>query len=200
MKKKQFRARLRLLLVLTLLLLTLIGYAVGKYMEDKTIDGRVVFTASLADEVILQERTAQRQENGSYKLVSPMCGGNDYVLLPGLDIPKDPHIIIEGKTAIPAFLFVEVVDNTGNDAIAWAVDTALWEPVPDVAGNVYVYKEVLTATPPDPIYILAGNQVTVSQHLNCDGRTTDDALTFRVKLVQKYDGATPKQAYNGYHE
>ena len=98
MKKKQVRARLRLLLVLTLLLLTLIGYAVGKYVEDKTIDGRVIFTATLADEVILQERTAQRQDNGSYKLVAPMCGGNAYVLLPGLDIPKDPHIVIEGKT------------------------------------------------------------------------------------------------------
>ena len=200
MKKKQFRTRLRLLLVLTLVLLALVGYAVGKYAEDKTIDGRVVFSATLADEVILQERTAQRQDNGSYKLVSPMCKGNAYALIPGLDIPKDPHIVIEGKTTIPAFLFLEVVDNIGNDAIAWAVDTALWEPISDVAGNVYVYKEVLTDTPDDPIYILADNQVTVSQHLNCDGRVTDDALTFRVKLVQKYDGATPKQAYNGYHD
>ena len=145
MKKKQFRSRLRLLLVLTLVLLALTGYAVGKYMEDKTIDGRVVFTASLADEVILQERTAQRQENGSYKLVSPMCGGNDYVLLPGLDIPKDPHIVIKGKsTNIPAYLFLEVVDNTPNESLIFSIDGNYWIKTelkqPQHDGTVYVYS------------------------------------------------------------
>ena len=202
MTEKQIRNKgqiVTLILLLSLILMTLVGYVIGKYVDDKALEGRVIFTASLAENVILQEHTAQQQADGSYQLTEPFVTGNDYVLIPGLDIPKDPHILIEGKTNIPAYLFVEVVDVLGNDALTWAVDDTLWEPVPDTQG-VYVYKTVLDSTPDAPIYILKDNQIVVSQHLNCDGRTTNGTLTFRVKLVQKYENADPKQAYNGYND
>lgn len=201
MKKKQMRASGRimtLILLLSLILLGLIGFVAGKYAQDVSFDGKVVFSASLAKDVILRESTAQRQADGSYRLTEPFVLENNYVLIPGMDIPKDPHIIIEEKTNVPAYLFVEVVDRVGNDALFWKVDTSLWEAVPGTAGNVYVYKTVLESTPEAPIYILEDNQVHISQHLNCDGRQISGPLTLRVKLIQKYEDADPQQAYSGY--
>ena len=117
MTEKQIRNKgqiVTLILLLSLILVTLVGYVIGKYVDDKALEGRVIFTASLAENVILQEHTAQQQADGSYQLTEPFVTGNDYVLIPGLDIPKDPHILIEGKTNIPAYLFVEVVDALGQ--------------------------------------------------------------------------------------
>lgn len=199
MTKKQFRARLRLLIVLTLVLLGLIGFASGKYVQDRSFDGKVTFKASLASDVILQEHTAQRQTDGSYKLVEPFVSQNTYYLIPGLDIPKDPHIIIEGKTPIEAYLFVEVVSSL-DAPVTYSVDTSLWTKV-DVTskhgGTVYRYMG--EGFPENPIYILSGNTVTVSQNLlKTSVDDGDDLLTFYVYLIEKVGSASAEEAYRGY--
>ena len=200
MTKKQIRTRWLIAAAAVLLLLFMLGmirFVRAKYAQDTSVEGRVIFTASLAEDVILRESTAQRQTDGSYQLTEPYVLENTYVLMSGVDIPKDPHILIQGKTNIPAYLFVEIEDTVGNDALTWAVDETLWEAVPGTQ-NVYVYKTVLDSTPQSPIYILKDNRLDISQHLNCDGRTIEGVLTFRVKLIQKYENADPAQAYKGY--
>lgn len=211
MTKKQFRARLRLLIVLMLVLLGLITFASGKYVSDLSFNGKVTFTAKLADSVVLQEHTAQRQTDGSYKLVEPYVSENTYYLIPGLDIPKDPHIIITGKTPIPAYLFVEVVDTLDtklegsekrkpvnyNVADHWVV---LEGVTGTDGGKVYYYDTVLTNTNvPNSISILNGNTITISQYLlsqSADDGT--DILKFNVKLIEKVGDATAETAYKGY--
>lgn len=185
MTKKQFRTRLTVLILLVLLLIGLISFASGKYVKDQSFDGRVTFTASLADGVTIRETT-----------------GNEYLLIPGYDIPKDPSITVTGKTKIPAYLYVEVVDRIGNDAVRWQIDDTNWDELTNVTGSnggkVYVYKTVLTGTPDGSINILAGQKITVGQHLNCDGRTIQDGLTFYAKLIEKVGDADAVTAYNGY--
>lgn len=203
MTKKQFRARLRLPIILSLFLLGMIGFAVGKYITTVPLEGSVTFTAKLAESVVLQEHTAQRQADGSYKLVEPYVSQNTYVLLPGLDIPKDPHIVITGKTPIPAYLYVEIVNNTDTVTVGTAsvklIDYAVasgWQEsdiAPKNEGTVYVYTGSgdtplkLTSTPENPIYILDGNQVIVSQYVKSHDVTDNDdtdVLTFYAYLVE----------------
>ena len=200
MKKISFRARLQLLIVLTLLLITLVTFAVGKYKSTVSFDGSFTFTASLADKMILQEHVAERKTNGSYQLGAAVVNGNTYKLIPGLDIPKDPHIIIEGKTPIQAYLYLEVVDTldtvtVGSNSVK-LVNYALtddWEQVTKTpicgAANatVYRYKTMLKADVPNAIYILKDNMVTVSQYVKSYDYTAGsdtDVLEFYAYLEE----------------
>ena len=118
------RTRLIVLLLLALLLIGLISFAGAKYVTTITHHATITFSASLAENVILQEHKAVRQTDGSYALVTQKYANdfpddeysaetfvheNSYTLIPGLDIPKDPKITILNKTPIKAFLFLEVV-------------------------------------------------------------------------------------------
>ena len=191
MTKKQFRTRLVVLSLLVVLLIGLIGVASGKYTTTISHRGKITFSASLATGVTIQETT-----------------GDTYLLIPGYDIKKDPNIVITGKTTIPAYLFVEVVDQIGNDAVKWQIDTANWDELKNsenqnVVGNnggkVYVYKTPLTDTNvPASINVLNEQKITVGQHLNCDGGTITGGLTFYVKLIEKVGDADAIKAYGGY--
>lgn len=190
--KKQFRTRMVMLILLVLLLIGLVSFAGAKYATTISYTGRITFSASLAEDVILQEHLAVRQPDGSYKLdetVAPVQA-NTYKLIPGLDIPKDPHIIIEGKTPIPAYLYIEVVDNTTNDALrysltdSWSASSAL---APKHEGEVYVYSADDTnpakiTSDPDKIYILKDNKFYVDQALLSG--TGTNGLTFYAYLVE----------------
>lgn len=197
-------SRLLLWLLPAVLALSLVGFVVGKYVTQSTLNAQITFRASLASDLILQEHEAVSQSDGTYQLSQTEVAQNTYYLIPGLDIPKDPHIHIQGKTPIASYLFVEVVDTIGNDAVTWQIDgafTELTDVVGDHGGRVFVYNGVLTDknTPADPINILQNQQVKVSQHLNCDGGAlTDSLLTFYVQLIQRTDDATAQQAYNHY--
>ena len=66
--KMKFRTRLRLVVLLALLLCALIGFAAGKFVQTITFEEKVVFTAELAEDFILRESQAIRQNDGSYQL------------------------------------------------------------------------------------------------------------------------------------
>lgn len=200
MKKMRY---LPLILTLAVLLGSLlIGNAAAKYIYRNTWQATVTFTAELADNVLLQEHVAERLDNGEYTLTADLTptenaqtnGGNNYILLPGLDIPKDPFISIVDKSSIRSYLFLEVVETldtvtetdpvTDQAATHKPVDYSLtgdWLSLSGVTGKhggaVYVYAkdgmpvvidDSLTAGKPDltaTIPILQGDQVTVSQYL-----------------------------------
>lgn len=182
------KSRPVILLALVLLLSGLIGSAVGKYVQTVTFPGKVTFSAKLADSIVLQEHEAVRQEDGSYTLNGDKTVmGNHYRLLPGLDIPKDPHILIANKTSIPAYLFVEVVNELTDTALVYTVDTEHWLLLGDLGGKnggrVYVYTddgkdptEIDDTFTKSPVYILKDNQVEVRQGLKHS--TAADNLIF----------------------
>ncbi len=209
-KKRKFPFGI-LLSVLVLAVVALVGTAVAKYVYSEPLTVRVQFEAKLADTVALLESKAERQPDGSYKLGTGTAYENSYILMPGVDISKDPYVLITGKTSIPAYLFVEVVDKIGDDAISWEIGPA-WLKLEGGSGhnggNVYVYKgnesEALKLTdencPEDKIYVLNNNTVYVGQKLVSNGEDINGGLKFYASLVQvgKTGDAdrSPQDAYN----
>lgn len=184
---KQNRSRLAALLILGVLLISgLVGGAVGKYIKTMQFNGKITFSATLATGMVLQEHQVERKADGDYETIAAIIptevdgttvNTNQYVLLPGHDIPKDPYIIITGKTSIPAYLFVEVIDGTA-DTLTYTVEDH-WLKLDGLTGKnggaVYVYSttnpvdartpQAIDNTFAGTVNILKGNKVTVSQEL-----------------------------------
>lgn len=167
--------------------------AVAKYVKDVPFEGQVTFTADLADTFILTESEATRQTDGTYSLSGEQVPNNTYILMPGVDVPKDPKITITGKTAIPAYLYVEVSSNL--PATVTYEMKGHWNLLTDVTGpkggKVYVYDTLLDGTPADlTISILENNTVYVSDELSRDTAAT---LTFHAYLFQNI--GTAKESF-----
>ena len=184
------------IVALILALTALLGTAIGKYIETQRFTGTLKITAELGS-ITLQEREAKRQADGSYQLTDAVVAGNSYELIPGLDIPKDPHVIITDKTPIEAHLFVEVVDNT-NEAIEWSI-AAGWTQLAVTGkhgGTVYVYNTVLGEGFSDsPVYILDKNQIEVKQTLLSEDAAANDTLTFYACMGEVAMGANAAEVY-----
>lgn len=200
MKKKYNSVRLSLWLLILCMLTA--GAVLGKYVTTREATGEqtVTFTATLAQSVLLQESVVARQDDGTYvrtnTLVTVKEAGKpdkiqNYTLMPGVDIPKDPHVVVTGKSNIPAYLFIEVVDTSVDDALIYEVNTDVWQETtlknPDHGGKMYVYTvegkpAKLVADPPNPIYILRNNTVEVGQKLLT--KRAVNALTFYVYLEE----------------
>lgn len=170
------RSRLTVAVILAVLLVSgFTGAALGKYIKTISFTGNVKFSVNLAQSMVLQESKAKRNADGSYTLDTQQpVTGNTYMLLPGMDVSKDPHIIITGKTHIPAYLFVKVVDGTA-DTLTFAMED-YWLQLSETDGTaVYVYAEkntedklipkVIDNNSPTVYQILKDNKVTVSQDL-----------------------------------
>ena len=197
MKKKKSQSRLQWLLILLVLLITLTAYVAGKYIKTISFSGSVTFTSSLASNMVLQEHEAVQNPDGSYSLTANIVNGNNYTLIPGQDIPKDPHIIITGKTQIPAYLYIEI-ESTLDAPVTYEVDTTKWTLLKtDGNKSVYYYNNVLGAGfSEDPIYILKDNRVVVSQKLLSGSDAATDVLTIRAVLKERVGAGTAENTYN----
>lgn len=156
----------------------------------------------LAAGLVLKEHQAVQQENDTYTLdKSKEVYANEYKALPGVNLPKDPFIVIDEKTNAPAYLYVEIVNGLGNNGISYTVDTTKWTKLDGVTGknggDVYVYMNGTILTdknaPEGEVYILDGD-ITVADNLTLTGDAKVD-LTFYGYLAQASvgDAAT---AYN----
>ena len=194
MRKMNFRTRLWLLIILAVLLIALTTFAAGKYIMTISLQNTVTFTAELAENVVLVESEINRKSDGTYETTGETIvgGTQSYTLIPGLDVPKDPHIIITGKTEIPAYLYIEIVDNTIDTYNEQPVITyeiaAGWSQSTQAAqhgGTVYQYNTVLDGAFNEATYfILKDNKVTVSQHVKHADTDGADLLTFYAYLVE----------------
>ena len=188
-KKSRFRLLGALLLVLLLTAGAAIGSLAAKYLYQQKLEATVTFTASLASNFQLLESNAVKDtDTGAYTLTEESVYVNTYELIPGLDIPKDPYVIVEGKTPLPAYLYVEVVDGnrevTATENGPQILDYTIRKNWTKIAvtglygGDVYCYTgsgtEPVTVDDSlknEKIYILEGRDqypngmVTVSQHL-----------------------------------
>lgn len=184
--------RIALLLAVLFCLSAVTFVAVAKYIKDVPFSGNVTFTANLAETFTLTESEATRNTDGTYSLdTDTSTAENPYTLMPGVDVPKDPKITIEGKTAVPAYLYVEVLESenfpatvTYSMAEGWT-DLGITGPN---GGKVYVYGTVLDGTTPNlTIQILENNILKVSQNLL---RGTTAAMTFYGYMAQQVSAYT----------
>lgn len=200
--------------VLIVLVSALIGSALGKYIQTTTVSGNVTFTAKLAKDLLIQEHKAERKPDGSYGLLTgdeniiTLTSAKDesyaYTLIPGLDIPKDTFVKVEGKTPLEAYLFLEVVETLDtvkvNDRdvklVDYTVDAGKWKKLGSVTGknggSVYVYAVngnagVLDKETTDPftVPILSPEMITISQYVKSYDIKTDndtDLLSFYASM------------------
>ena len=196
--KKRPLWRVLLLIAAVALICALIGSAVGKYIYTETLSASVTFSAEMAKNVVLQESTANRLPDGSYELIAPFVKNNTYTLIPGLDVPKNPHIIITEKSPVKAYLFVEVVQSLPS-TVTYSMASG-WEELAvsgKHGGKVYVYNKVLDEnTTADPIYILKDNLIYVSENLL--GSTEGEVMKFYACLGETAagDAATVYKSIN----
>lgn len=201
MKKKTLTIAIALVLVVAL--------AVGATWAYLTAQsGPVVNTftvGKLFDQggaLTLKEHKAVAQTSGeySYKVTTEEVTGNEYTLLPGTKIEKDPFVKVTGlKAGASCYLYVEVVASDAKNVLKYSVaDT--WELLAGVTGKnggaVYVYKTNdgnrvtadVTATS-----ILASNLVEVNDFdVNSDATAS---LTFYGYLCQSAGFADAAAAF-----
>ena len=205
-KKKSFLMAVALVLVCVM---SVMGTAA--FMKHETGAVTNTFMAagggSLASSLTLEESKAEQGADGSYSLSSTKVNSNSYEAMPGMTLPKDPTITITGKTAAPAYLYLETVDSL-PDAYVWALNSN-WVVVPGLTGNnngtVYVWTEngssVITGTGADRTYnIIVDNQITIAADTEGSALVTTDSnktLTFYAYLAQSTVGAnsTPESVY-----
>ena len=133
-------------LIFAVLAASMLGGAVyGKYIYSQQLDGKVTISANLGS-VDIWESKANRKTDGSYSLdTSQQVKQNSYDLLPGLDVPKDPYVVVDKASAIPVYVFVEVVNKLGGSAVGYEIDTKNWIKISASennganGGTVYVY-------------------------------------------------------------
>ena len=156
--------------------------------------------ADLAASLEVKEHQLTGDYYDEYELSSDtLVESNAYVLMPGVSIPKDPKVYVTGKTSIPAYLYVEVVDSTylvtsgENAAFVYSLTddwTKLTEVTGKNGGEVYVYNTVLQTEGENvqdfEIPILTGNTITVTEKLN-KGSNYSGSLTFYAYMAQKVD-------------
>jgi hypothetical protein len=184
--------RIALLLAVLFCLSAVTFVAVAKYIKDIPFTGNVTFKADLVENFTLTETKAERQTNGTYILSGEQVTQNTYILMPGVDVPKDPKITITGKTAVPAYLYVEVLESKNfPDEVTYTMAEG-WLPLEGVP-NVYYYETPITGTPAAlTISILKNNTLTVSDQLP---RGSTGTLSFHAYMAQQGKDQDAKTAF-----
>ena len=118
--------------------------------------------------------------------------GNNYKMVPGLEIPKEVFVELKRDNETPAYLYIEVV-AVNMDDYTYSVDATRWVELTGVTGNnggkVYVYGANNTATPIGAVAtaeqydILTGNKVTANDMENVQANETG-TLTFYAYFAQ----------------
>lgn len=127
--------------------------------------------------------------------------GNDYKILPGVNIPKDPKVTVEANSEA-CWLFVQVKEDNWpefkeNDETTRKVNYSIAEDWTELESDVY-YRQVNASAEDQLFTILKGNQVTVSENLTkteVNRITTKPQLTFTAYAVQKEGVNTAAEAW-----
>lgn len=104
---------------------------------------------------------------GEYTLTAEEVSENEYTVMPGVKIPKDPFVRVNSPVGVDVYLFVEVVDSTGEQ-LTVTVDSAKWTKLAGVTGthggDVYTLASgrLTAGSTLDATYILANNEIVVA--------------------------------------
>ena len=201
MKKKTLTIAIALVLVVALA----VG-ATWAYLTSTTGPITNTFVAGkLFDQgggIKLQEKAVTQNTDGTYVIAENAAWqdtGIEYVVQPGVDLPKQPAVKVDGLTA-KAYLFVGVKGDKITGKFDWNVDTAIWSPL--MNGNTQVTKDgytiwVLTGDVENDSYdILANDKVTVGKDLNPDTLTAANNIEFKAYICQAAGFADAAAAFN----
>ena len=185
------------------------GIASAKYTQQKvaqSVPVLITVDADLAGTLEVLEHKATRKDSGVYSLGDEEVSANEYHLMPGVDVPKDPFVKITGKTEIPAYVYIEVVDHT-QSTFTYTINSTDWLLQTGCTGRnggtVYAYKETVKKTAENggnlTLPILSGDHpvITVSHELSLDSTQYSNAgLDFYAYMAQAVEGKTAENIYN----
>ena len=169
--------------------------------EDLTEDDED--TDDYTEGLHLYEYEVTKNDDGSYTLgdtpLEDGTGYDGYKLLPGLTLPKKAAVKVDGKTATPAYLYIEVVDALAEDDLTYSVDPANWMLLADVTGpnggDVYASTSGLITADTDEITILTDNKITIDDEFDVTSVTGSKTLTFYAYLAQASAGEDAETAF-----
>lgn len=188
MKKKTLTIAIALVLVVAL--------AVGATWAYLTAQSGPVTNTFVAGKLFneggsikLQEKEVTKKADGTYEIAADakwQDTGIEYVVQPGVDLPKQPAVNVTGLDA-KAYLFVGVKGDT-MEGFTWSVDTGIWSPL--MNGETQVEKDgykiwvLKTDVTNDSYDILTGDKVTVGKTLDPDTLTAANNITFQAYICQ----------------
>lgn len=152
MKKKTLTIAIALVLVVALA----VG-ATWAYLTATTgpVKNTFVVGALGNSNLTLKEHTVTyNKANGTYTKGEWQTTGQNYIVQPGVNIPKDPTVTLSNLDVnTGAYVFVGV-KGTATETFAWSVDDAVWTPV--MKDGTQVTKDGYT------IYTLKAGVVTAT--------------------------------------
>lgn len=189
------------LLLLTLLSVWLICGLFAKYTVSETgsDSARIAAMGTVAvqehEAVLLTDLKEMAGGNTNYALntTAATVSKNTYTAVPGIVIPKDPFIVLDGKNEVACTLYLEVVDGSKGYAKFEIGDK--WEKSDEFEaqheGTIYVYKDTIAAKEGKKITgILKNNQIRIiDTYANKKDTTIKEdefSIDFYAYLVQ-YD-------------
>lgn len=146
-------------------------------------------TAGLIDkdaDFTLVESKANQQADGSYVLdTADKVQQNNYVVVPGVDMPKDPTVNLKLKANIDAYVFLAVNNNLKGMSVtidpAWGRVITTYTDANGVAWDIYAQKVAGTAADQTLTFnVLEGTTVTVDKAAD----SYDGKIVFNAYLTQ----------------
>ena len=160
MKKKTLTIAIALVLVVALAVGATYAYLTASsgpvkntFVAGKLFDQGGALT--LKEHVVSYDKAT-----GTYTVnTETTSSGQNYIVQPGLDIPKDPTVKLEKLSVdTSAYVFIGVA-GASADNFTWSVDGSVWKELKDASGND-VKKTVNDVE--YTIYTLASDKVTAT--------------------------------------
>ena len=151
--KKRFLSHLLILALCVVLLISAISaVSYAKYRKQILMTGKLTVKNRLAEGFTLQEYVLTRNADGSYSRngSETTAEPQSYQLLPGLSIPQAPFLSIDGKSEVPAVLYLELLPMDGVSFTLTQDWTLLNGVVGYKGGDVYVYQNGAALTNQSP--------------------------------------------------
>lgn len=170
-----------------------------------TFTSAKLFETPKTEFTLWEHEASDTDKDGEYTLsttAKATDGKNDYNILPGVSIPKDPTVTIVNLLE-DGYLFVKVKENTLPEGLTWEMDTC-WSEVDD---GVYAYNDVIKAFAANAdamnVNIIKDNTITVENDYEpAQGATEPYKLSFEAYMVQATgNGTSAAEAWeNAYGE
>ena len=134
-----------------------------------------------------------------YTFGSGTADGMEYLVVPGMDIPKDPYISVDGKNQTPCYLYIEVIQEHVPETVSFALEED-WILLADVpgrfGGDVYTYRTIIGPKEKhERIGIIEDQKLYVSQSYSAGDPFR---IAFRGYMIQAADGYTASQLFRNH--
>lgn len=150
MKKKTLTIAIALVLVVALAVGATYAYLTAQ--TDEVKNTFVVGALGNSNLALKEHAVTYNQKNGTYTEGDWQATGQTYIVQPGVNIPKDPTVMLSNLDAnTGAYVFVGV-KGTATTTFSWSVDEANWQSL--MNGNTPVEKDGYK------IYVLKAGVVT----------------------------------------